>query len=244
MAYAARRNKSFDLEEGRCLGTQYQIVNKLGQGSEGEVYQIVERGTDIHRAAKLYFSDAPRTQMAVWSAQKLNKLRRCAIVLQYHHTQDITVSGDKALCLISELCDGKPLEDWLGQQPGKRLQPFHALHLFYHLVKGLEEVHTLKEYHGDVHSQNILVQPMGIGFDIKLIDFYHWGRANSSKRQQDILDAISVFYECLGGRKHYSRQSKEIRYIVAGLKSSLILMRFPTMSVLRHHLETFDWSER
>lgn len=233
---------SYDLQPGRKIGPHYEVVEHLGRGSEGEVYRIVELTTKIHRAAKLYYHGRmPNGRAAVWYARKLEKLRQCGIVLQYHHTQQIICSGQKVDCVISDFCEGVQLEGWIASQRGGRLPPYVALHVLYNLAKGLESIHGVGEYHADVHSQNILVQPSGVGFNIKLVDFYNWGRPSKEKQQQDILDAVHVFYECLGGRKHYAKLRPEIRYICGALRKELIIRRFPTISALRLHLELFQW---
>jgi serine/threonine protein kinase len=234
---------SFDLQPGRRVGTPYEVVQRLGAGTEGEVYQILETDTGIHRAAKLYFPHHnPTGRAAVWNARKLHNLSGCPIVLQYYHTQQIQIAREKVLVLISEFCDGIPVDQWTAQQRGGRLHPYVALHLLYRLVRGLEAVHARGEYHADVHTQNILVAPKGVDFSLKLLDFYNWGRRARYKQSQDIVDCINVFHECLGGPRHYSKQVDEIRHICAGLQRSRILKRFPTMSALRLHLESFDWA--
>jgi len=244
MRQKPRKIRAFNLQPGRKVGTPYEVVKQLGSGTEGEVYKILEVDTGISRAAKLYFPDKiSRTRGVVWHARKLNKLRSCPIVLQYHHTQMIQISRQSVLCLISDYCDGIQLERFIKEHRGNRLPPYLALHVLYHLVRGLEQVHGLREYHADVHTENILIEPRGVTFDLKLIDFFNWGRPSRDKRQQDILDCVRVFYDCLGGRDNYERQSEDIRYIMAGLKSVLILNRFPTMSALRLHLESFLWNE-
>lgn len=238
----AKRPTTFDLRPGRKVGTRYVIESRLGGGAEGEVYQIRELDTAIHRAAKLYFPHRnPRKRTATKHAQKLNALRHCAIVLQYHHSEIVTVRGEKVFAMISDFYDGEPLEHWLHRHRGKRLTPYQALHVLYNLVCGLEDIHARGEYHADVHSQNILIQQRGIRYDLKLIDFYDWGRPARFKQKQDISDAIGVFYECLGGRNHYAKLPKELKYILAGPRHDVILRRFPTITALRHHLENFAW---
>jgi serine/threonine protein kinase len=116
-----------------------------------------------------------------------------------------------------------------------------ALHVLYQLVLGLERVHAQAEYHSDVHSQNVMIRPHGVSFELKLVDFYNWGRPSRAKQQQDIVDTIRLFYDILGGGEHYPKLSAELRSICAGLKESLILRRFPTMNALRVHLERFRW---
>lgn len=234
----------FSLRTGRKIGSRYEIVQPLGTGSEGEVYQIVDIATGITRAAKLYYSSYnEKSETVVWYARKMHKLRRCKIVLQYHHMESTRVSGTQILCLISDFCRGIPLEIWLARHRGKRIHSYVALQLLYRLVCGLEEIHALKEYHGDVHSQNILIQRVGINFNLRLIDFYQRGRSSLEKRQDDVIDAIHILHECIGGSKHYRHTGPEIRYVCCGLQRSRIRKKFPTMSALRQHLESFSWSD-
>lgn len=238
----ARRIESFELGPGRKIGRRYVVEQLLGAGVEGEVYQIRELDTGIRRAAKLYFPHRnPRHRSSIRHAQKLNVLRHCPIVLQYHHSEQMQIRRQNVICLISELCDGVPLEKWVRKHRGGRLDPFRALNVMYHLVRGIEAIHALGQYHADVHSENILIQPRGVQFNIRLVDFYDWGRPARFKQHQDICDTIQVFYECLGGREHYAKQPPEVRHICAGMKRTLILQRFATMTALRQHLEAFDW---
>jgi hypothetical protein len=241
---ARRLFDSFALRAGRKIGPAYAVERLLGRGIEGEVYQIRELATDIRRAAKLYFPHRnPNNRAVVWHARKLHTLRHCPIVLQYHHTELITVRRHKVVCMISELCEGEPLEYWIARHPDRRLSPFVALHVLYHLVRGLEAVHALGEYHADVHSRNILIYPAGVRFELKLVDFYDWGKPARYKQRQDIMDCVRVFHECLGGRRVYRTQPREVRHICAGLRRDRVLQRFPTMASLREHLESFAWHD-
>ncbi len=227
--------ESFNFTPGRKVGPRYVIEARLGGGTEGEVYQIRELDTAIHRAAKFYFPHRdPKRRIAVRHARKLNALRHCPIVLHYHHCEVIAVKGEKVTAMISDFCEGEQLERWLGRHRGKRLTPYQALHVLYNLVCGIEAVHALGEYHADVHTENILIQQRGVRYDLKLIDFYDWGRPTRAKQRQDILDTIQVFFDCLGGRDHTAKLPQELKYILAGPRQDVIFRRFPTMTRLRH----------
>ena len=233
---------SFDLKRGRKLGRGYVIQSRLGRGIEGEVYEVLETDTGILRAAKIYFPHCdPRRQRSIRHARKLDALRRCPITLQYHHSESLTIRGHTTIAMVSELCPGDPLGRWIERHRGKRLTPYVAMHVLYNLVLGLQPIHRAGEYHGDVHTDNILIEPRGVGFNLKLIDFYDWGKPARFKQKQDVLDSIAVFHDCLGGRDHYAKLPPEAKHICAGLKHSLILKRFPNIGKLRQHLEEFNW---
>ncbi len=234
--------RELKLAPGRKVGTHYVVESLLGSGSEGEVYRIRDLETDIHRAAKLYYPRGGRERdLAIYHARKLHNLQFCPIVLQYHHFEQVRIGEHKILAMVSDLCEGIQLEKWIAQQRGGRLSPYMALHVLFHLAGGLELIHSAGEYHADVHSQNILIRPHGIGFELKLIDFYDWGESSHEKQQQDVRDTVHVFAECLGGPTRLGKLSRELRFILGGLRRQTILERFPTMATLRQHLRSFHW---
>lgn len=234
--------EAFDLEPGRSLARKYEIVSKLGGGWEGEVYRIREKNTGIERAAKLFYPDRNvRNKAAVAYARKLHSLRDCPIVIKYHTEETIQIQRTPITVLVSEYVEGELLTDFLKRQPGGRLHPFQALHLLYALAKGIAEIHQRREYHGDLHSDNIIVQHYGLEFDLKILDLIQWEAPKREGLQDDICDVIRIFYDSLGGARFYTKQSRRIKDIIRGNKRSLILRRFPTATHLRLHLEALGW---
>lgn len=236
------RIDSFDLQPGRVIARKYHVLSRLGSGWEGEVYRVIETRTKIERAAKLFYPHrniGNRTSRLY--AKKLHKLRHCEILIHYHTEELIKIKKMPITVLISEYVDGEILSDFLKRMPGKRLAPFEALHFLHALAKGMEQVHLANEYHGDIHSDNIIVNRYGLWFELKLMDLFHLESPKIDNKRSDICDIIRVFHESLGGSKFYARQPKAVKYICCGLKNSLILQRFRTMSQLCKHLETMTW---
>ncbi len=106
----------------------------------------------------------------------------------------------------------------------------------------MEQIHFAREYHGDLHTENIIINRYGLGFDLKVIDFYHWSASKRENIQYDITSMIRIFYDVLGGAKYYSKQPENIKNICCGLKTSLILKKFPSSTRLREHLESLQWN--
>jgi len=157
--------KRFDFPAGRIIAGKYQVEELLGSGWEGEVYRIVERSTGIRRAAKFYYPHRdPTGKAAIAYARKLDALRHCPILLQYHHQEIAYVRRGKVIVVISELVEGKKLSEFLHQQKNHRLSAFEALHVLYVLAKGIAPIHARGEYHGDIHDDNIMIRRQGIGF--------------------------------------------------------------------------------
>lgn len=234
--------ETFGFEPGRRLARKYEVVSLLGAGWEGEVYKVRERGTGIERAAKFFFPQRNRHERATqFYARKLNKLRHCPIVIQYHTQETIWYHGMRITFLVSEYVEGELLTRFLSRQPGRRLAPFEGLHLLYALASGVERIHRQREYHGDLHPDNVIVRKRGIGFEVKLVDMYHWGPPSAENIRNDVCDLVRLFYDAIGGQKRYARHAPEIRGICCGLKRSLILQKFRTAGQLREHLETMPW---
>jgi len=236
------RIERFDFPAGRQLTSKYRIIEQLGTGYEGEVYKIEELSTGITRAAKVFYphrnAEGKASRML---ARKLHKLSDCPILIQYHSQETITISRTPVSVMISQYIEGEPLTDFLARQRGKYLTPFQACHLLFALVDGVKDIHQHREYHGDLHTSNIIVHRFGLGFTLKLIDFYHWDTPRRENIREDIVDMVKVFHESLGGAKRYARQPDEVKYICCGLKRSLILKKFPTAMALRNHLLSMRW---
>ncbi|HVS63321.1 MAG TPA: protein kinase [Thermoanaerobaculia bacterium] len=234
----------FDLRAGNVIGGKYEVVRRLGGGYEGEVYQVVERRTGATRAAKIFYPRRNVNDRTLTTyARKLERLRDCPLVLDYHHSELVRTRGHKVSALISEYVDGVLLQDLVEARPGARLPLFEALHLLHALASGVAQIHDAGEYHGDLHSENVMVQRQGIRFRVKLLDFWDYGRATHSHRRGDVVGLAQIFYDSLGGRRHYARAAPEAKRIIRGLRHGLILDRFPTVHHLLRHLETFTWHE-
>ena len=233
---------SFNLAAGRILSRKYEVISLLGAGWEGEVYLIRELATGIERTAKIFFPDRnPRDKAVKFYAKKLHKLRHCPIVIQYSAQEHLNIKGLPVSLLISEYVEGELLSQFIQRQPGKRLQPFQALHVLHALAAGMEAVHSIGEYHGDLHSDNIILQRYGLGFDMKLVDLFQSPAPKRQAIQDDTVDMIHIFYEILGGRKHYAKQPAAVKAICNGLKRSLILKKFRSATQLRQYIEVMQW---
>jgi serine/threonine protein kinase len=203
---------------------------------------VRERTTGIDRAAKFFFPHRnPRDRTATFYARKLHKLRHCPIVIQYHTQETILYRGVRISFLVSDFVEGDLLSEFLDKQPGKRLNAFQGLHLLHALASGIECIHQMREYHGDLHAENIIVQRYGIGFDLKLLDLFHWGAPKKENIHDDVVDLIRIFYDAIGGKRHYARQPRQVKAICCGLRRSLILKKFRSAGQLREYLENITW---
>ncbi len=233
---------SFELQPGRIIARKYIIEKRLGSGWEGEVYLVRERTTDIERTAKFFFPQRNVKDKALkFYARKLHKLRKCPLVIQYSTQDIITFKKSPISFLVSEYVEGELLTEYLSRQPGKRLHSFQALHLIYALAKGIECIHATNEYHGDLHTDNIIVQKVGLDYNLKLLDMFQWDEPRASNIRGDVMDLIRILYDAVGGQKYYSKQPPEIKAICCGLKHSLALKKFNSAGKLCRYIENMQW---
>lgn len=238
----SKKPTPFDFPRGKTFAGKYSIERHLGGGWEGEVYAIVEKNTGIRRAAKFYYPHRdPKGKAAVSYARKLDALRHCPILLQYHNQELTTIKKKKVVVVISELVEGKKLSEFLARQPDSVLSTFEALNVLYALARGIAPIHARGEYHGDIHEDNIMIRRAGVGFDVKLVDFFDLGKPTKAKIHKDVLNLVMVFHTIVGGRAAYARQPRVVKEIIRGLKDSLILARFSSAGDIQRHLETLDW---
>ncbi len=234
--------QSLDLPEGFLLSKKFEIVRQLGCGWEGEVYFIREVSTGIECAAKIFFPQRNvNNRAAKFYARKLHKLRNCSILIKYLFQDQIRYEGHQLTYLISDYVEGETLDAFIRRQIGQRLHPFQAVHLLHTLASGIEEIHRLKEYHGDLHTGNIMIQRHGLHFQVKLVDLFHQGKATPTNIRYDVCDLVRVFHECLGGNKTYNKQPRYVKEICCGLKNTLILKKFKTAGQLKSYLENMEW---
>jgi serine/threonine protein kinase len=244
MTYVKGKIDSFDFQPGRLLSGKYEVMLKLGEGWEGEVYLLKEKATGIERAAKFFFPHRnPGNKALNFYAKKLHKLRNCRALIHYVTHEKFRFKGTPLTFLVSDYIEGEILLDFLKHQPGKRLDYFQGLHLLHSLASAVEEIHGHRDYHGDLHRENVMVRRLGLGFDIKLLDFYPLGTSKKDGIKDDICDVIKIFYDSIGGRKRYAKHPQEIKSICCGLKRGLIHKKFRTITALRLHLETMVWDE-
>ncbi len=237
-----RRLRHLKLPPGTMLSEHYRVLERLGAGWEGEVYLIREITTGIERTAKLFLPHRNvHNRTLRFYARKLHKLRQCPFIIQYHSHSTFLWQDTPIAFLVSEFIEGELLSAYVKRQPGKRLPPFQAVHLLHTLAAGIECIHSMGEYHGDLHGDNVIVQRSGLGYELKLIDLYHWGSPSPANIRNDVIMLIQLFHEILGGQRYYAKQPAPIKAICCGLKHTLISKKFRTAGQLKAYLETMEW---
>ncbi len=240
---AAQRLESFDFRSGRSLaGGKYEVVTKIGEGWESEVYMLRETQTGIESVGKFFFPHRnTKNKPATVFAQKLHKLRSCDSMVRYLTQETIRFRGQQVTFLVSDFLEGEVLSEFFIAQPGQRLRLFEALQLLHAMAKALRPIHKLGEYHGDIHADNLIVAREGVGLRVKLLDPYVWKASAKEVILDDVCNLIKIFYDSIGGASFYGKMPKEVKSICCGLKRSLIRKRFKNGAELVEWLEKITW---
>jgi len=153
-----------DASKQQVVHKQYAFLDKIGQGSFGQVRTCIHRKTGCERAVKMIYVDAndgscreeAEREGELWAkaAGHRNIVQLCE-----------TFSDDTFVYYVMEKCD-RSLCDMLLKTPG--VQETDLLQTFRQMLLGLEHCHSMGVVHRDVKPANFLVTTDDI---VKLCDF-------------------------------------------------------------------------
>jgi eukaryotic-like serine/threonine-protein kinase len=147
------------LRAGEVVGDRYRLEERLGSGSQGQVW----------RAADLRLRERPVALKRVLSggdAAAAAKVRREAVLASVNHPNVVTVydavEEDGDWWIVMEYVDGRTLAE-AGTVAAEETARYGA-----QLAGGLEAVHAKGILHRDVKPANVMVTEQGLA---KLADF-------------------------------------------------------------------------
>ncbi|MEW6659746.1 MAG: protein kinase [Thermodesulfobacteriota bacterium] len=144
------------------LGGRYEKIKKLGQGSFGEVWLVVdteELGPQRQYVAKIPFLKAanPKFRKEAAICERLSPHPGVVGLVN-------TLEEDGKLVLIQEYAAGKTLADMLGEEVPRPL----VERIILQLIEVVAHAHRHQVMHRDIKPNNIIIQPDGV---LKLLDF-------------------------------------------------------------------------
>jgi serine/threonine protein kinase/tetratricopeptide (TPR) repeat protein len=140
----------------------YQILQKLGQGGMGEVYEAHDPrlGRSVAIKRILTSTKDPRANERLW--------REARAAAQVNHPNICQIfeigEGTSGPFLVMELLQGRSLTSRLADGP---LPPLEALRIAREALAGLEAIHARGLVHRDLKPSNLYLTPHGT----KLLDF-------------------------------------------------------------------------
>jgi len=154
---------------GQVIGKRYEILSALGQGGQSEVYRARDQRDGDEVALKILKpgADSESTERMFREARAMASLHGTAAL----RVLDQGWSEDGAMCLVTELLVGQPLDEVLEvwEKSGKRLDVKTAVQIFDPVVRTLSRAHEVHIVHRDLKPANIFVLSDQRG--VRLLDF-------------------------------------------------------------------------
>jgi CheY-like chemotaxis protein len=144
------------------IGGRYEKLEKLGQGSFGEVWLVLD--TEAVGAAGRYVAKIPFLKAA--NAKFRKEAAICTRLAPHPGVVKLVdlIEDNGRLVLIQEYVEGKTLGDLLGQELPRPL----VERLILQLIDVVSHAHRHRVMHRDIKPNNIIIQPDGA---LKLLDF-------------------------------------------------------------------------
>ena len=152
-----------DVPRGTLLAGKLEVQARLGRGTFGVVYKVVDTLGDVTRALKLILLDRHST------LERLKKEYKTLVHLPAHpHVVRVidanVLPGDGPPYMLFEYVEGEDVGNLIYEA---RFAPEDALVLFRQVAEGLAHLHREGVYHCDIKPHNLLWTARGA----KIIDF-------------------------------------------------------------------------
>ena len=163
-----------DLSRARRLGA-YELVEKLGAGGMGEVWQARHRFLVRSAAIKLIKPEllGRSAEARDHAVARFEREAQAIATLESPHTvelYDFGVADDGAFYFVMELLRGVDLQRLVDAHGP--LAPERVVHLLVQACDSLAEAHALGLVHRDVKPGNLFVGPRGQADDVlRVLDF-------------------------------------------------------------------------
>lgn len=156
-------------EVGEVFADRYEILERLGQGGMGIVYQVKDRRTGKTRALKTLLPKYAANKQAVRRfAREVNASKRIdhPCVVKIYDAGKV----DKTLYYMMEYIEGKNVRAWLRERKratGKAFGLGSTVRVIGMLCSALDQAHKFT-IHRDLSPENVMVMRDGT---VKLLDF-------------------------------------------------------------------------
>lgn len=156
---------------GQVVAGRYQALSVLGEGGQSAVYRAKDLRAGDEVALKILKkgADAESTERMFREARAMASLQGTAAV----RVLDQGWTEDGAMCLVTELLEGHPLDEMLEQHEagGSRLDVATVVRLIGPVVQTLRTAHEIGIVHRDLKPANIFVLSEARGGGVRLLDF-------------------------------------------------------------------------
>ena len=218
------QNQSWRTEQ--VIDNRFRVLNQLGYGTFGKVYETIDTLTGDRVAVKLFNGEFENNGYLQELGLLFDKAHPNIVdVLSFGYSR-----GRKYL--VYEYVGGGSLRQLMVRQP--RIQPETALAICNQILNGLQFAHEHDVVHRDLKPENILLSNSGWPFTIKICDFGLAARLSDKQRlsssfgstaymapeqfgenydnRVDLYAVGVLLYEMLFGQRPYRGDAASILY--------------------------------
>ncbi len=158
------------IQPGTLLGGRYRVVDRVGQGGMGAVYEAIQEGLDRKVALKILHAHLTSDPELRGRFQ-----REARVVAMLGHPNVVQISDFQARegeppFFVMELLHGESLRDLLKRM--SRLPPERVAYIATQVLSALDAAHRASVVHRDIKPDNIFLERTSAQADIvKVLDF-------------------------------------------------------------------------
>ncbi len=186
---------------GQLIAQRYKIIQFIGRGAMGEVYEVRDTSLNENVALKVLCSDISLNERAgerfkreIQLARRVTHPNVCRIFdVGYHCERYPEGTILEVTFFTMELLSGPTLSDRI--HTTGRLSPLDALPLIEQLAAGMDAAHKAGIVHRDLKCGNIILVPGESGIRAVITDF---GLARTSEQSEVDPGSISAADEIVG----------------------------------------------
>lgn len=156
---------------GQVIGGRYEVTGLLGEGGQSAVYRArdLQAGDEVALKVLKPGADRESTERMFREGQAMASLQGTAAL----RVLDQRWTEDGAMCLVTELLEGSPLDEVLSHVEGRggRADLPSVLRIVDPIVQTLRSAHEIGIVHRDLKPANIFVLSDARGGGVRLLDF-------------------------------------------------------------------------
>lgn len=181
------------LSPGTLLAGRFEIVQLLGQGGMGSVFEAQDRALETRVAIKMLRAEVSRFASARERFRREIQLARQVTHPNVCRIFDLFEDSDGWSFLSMELLDGESLAERL--ERGGAVEPDDALPIVKQIAAALGAAHRVGVVHRDLKSANVMLVPEGDDIRAVVTDF---GLATTARPGEESLLHLTRTGQLLG----------------------------------------------
>ena len=211
-----------DLELPGALAERYEVIQPLGSGTQGKVYQVRRRTDGTLAALKILRIDSIKTWKEYTlfhrEAEVLSSLDIPGIA-KFYEACDCLDNDPPCSCIVQQYIEGATLKCALAD--GYRFSLAQVYDIALQLIDILDKLHTHTPpvIHRDIKPSNIILQPNDNHFKVFLIDF----GAVANPQVQSGGSTVAGTYGYMSPEQHIGRPTPQSdTYALAALLAYML----------------------